>query len=85
MRHAPIIRASWRVILIAEIHNWITYAMSEEELLLRPPSIRPLLVRLWMGAFDDHLPLLGPLNALGQSQGPIHDLGPLPPQNSNPN
>ena len=52
--------------------------MFEEELLLGPPSIRPLLVRLWMGAFDDHLPLLGPLNALGQSQGPIYDLGLCP-------
>ena len=59
--------------------------MFEEELLLVPPSIRPLLVRLWMGAFDDHLPLLRPLSVLGQSEGPIYDLGPLPPQNSNPN
>ena len=46
MRLVPVIGASWRVTLIAGVHTWAAFIISEEEFLLGPPSIRFLLMRL---------------------------------------
>ena len=77
MRHVLINGVSWKVILVAGIDTWDAFIISKEGFSLGPPSIRSLLMRLWIGTSNNYLFLLGPFNVLGQGQNPIYDFEPL--------
>ena len=59
MRHVPIVGAFWRITLVAGMHAWAAFIISEEEFLLGSPSIRSSFIRLSLEASDICLLLLG--------------------------
>ena len=82
MRHVPIAGAFWRAILVAIIHTWTTFIISEEELLLGPPSVCSSLMRLKLETPNCYLPFLGQFSILEQKPKVQHIILGLYPYNS---
>ena len=82
MRHVPIARASWRVILVAGMHAWAAFIISEEELLLGSHSVRSSLIRLSLETLDNYLVLLGQFSVPEQKPKAQHVILGLYPYNN---
>ena len=78
--HVLITRTSWKVTVIAGIHIWVVFIMSEEIFLFEPPPppICILLIKSWVWTIHYHSFVLGLLMLSAKAQGPIYDLGPYP-------
>ena len=82
MRHVLITGAFWRFILVAGIRAWAIFIISEEELLLGSPFVRPSFISLSLGNPVNYLLLLGQFNCPKQRPKAQHVILGLYPYNS---